>query len=128
MSELDHNEVASLLEGIAPVIYADGKRDDTSGWIAAVENRHVIYNSKLFGPNDDIFVDRAMRFDTSVCVMGENMPVPDYVDDDWMIAVVPKSSTREVSYIDDVDLRHALGDTPPVDLEDIADDAPSVKH
>lgn len=128
MSDADLNKVKSLIEEIAPVIFADGKRDDTSGWVAAVENRHVIYNSKIYAPNENISIDRVMNFEVSVCVMSENMPIPDYVDDDWLIAVIPESSSRELSYVDNMDLRHTLGEEPPIDLQDVADRAPQLKN
>jgi len=82
-----------------PIIYADGIRDDTAGWVAAVQNQRVMYDGKIYEPDENITINREMKFERNICSLGEEYDLPAAVDDTWIVARIPSGAKREIYYL-----------------------------
>jgi hypothetical protein len=56
---MKHSPLTDLLESaeLIPEIFADGERDDGEGIVAAIMCRPVMFDGKVYTPEEDIVVD-----------------------------------------------------------------------
>jgi len=93
-----------------PTIYADGIHDDSAGWAAAVRNERVMYDGKVYEPDENMTIDREMHFAVNVCALGEEFDIPPEVDETWIVARTPITSRREIYFLEDCDHDAQRGD------------------
>jgi hypothetical protein len=81
-----------------PTIHADGKHDDSPGWVAAVENRRVTYDGRIYEPGDPLTIDREMHFIFNICTLGADQDMPSDIDETWIVARIPTDGMRDIYY------------------------------
>lgn len=65
-----HQDIATRL-GLNPIIFANDEDDDPPGLIAAIENRWVLFDDRLYQPGEPLIIERRrLRSSRRIFVLG----------------------------------------------------------
>ena len=80
-----------------PVIFANGKDDDLPGLAAAFKNETVIYNKRLYKPDEDIkvFGKTLILVCHGIFILSVDHPEPENPND-WTLIRYPKTGRKTV--------------------------------
>lgn len=88
-----------LRDMFVPVIFANGEDDDTPGFVAAVEDRAVMFDDRVYQPGENITVDRRVLIFTK----GLHIIEPDFESviptPPGYIRIAVKTGVRDVLFM-----------------------------
>lgn len=59
--------------GLVPVIFANGEDDDLPGLVAAIENRRVQFDDRIYEPGEPLIIrERSLRSSQPIQIIGRN--------------------------------------------------------
>lgn len=85
MIDLETLTVTNVAEMFVPVIFANGEDDDLPGLAAAVENRHVQFDDRIYKPGEELIIDRRhLYLSRGIFIVGAKADWP-VAADEWFV-------------------------------------------